>query len=209
MDKNTILKESFTLFRKYGVKSVSMDDIAHRLSISKKTLYTYFENKEDLLLNGIRKIFRKFHEAYQQIAIDDPHPLIALSLFYCSVLKEVARYESAYFYSVNKYSITISAEIETQRNKLISDIVKPLFNKANVLGCLQEDVDIDLFITLNLLMLEERYTQAISTSSKLSMTHIYKQLIVYPIIGICKPECSEQLVIELEGVLKKFQRIRA
>ncbi|HNP18682.1 MAG TPA: TetR/AcrR family transcriptional regulator [Fulvivirga sp.] len=206
MDKITILKESFTLFRKYGVKSVSMDDIAHRLTISKKTLYTYFDNKEDLLLNGIRKIFRKFHEAYEQISTDDPHPLIALSVFYCSVLKEIAHYESAYFYSINKYSITISTEIETQRNKLISDIVKPLFNEANALQCLREGVDLDLFITLNLLMIEERYTQAISMSSKLSMTHVYKQLIVYPIIGICKPECSEQLLTELEVALKKFQR---
>lgn len=44
-----ILKASSTLFRKYGIRSISMDDIAHEMGMSKKTLYQYVENKNDLV----------------------------------------------------------------------------------------------------------------------------------------------------------------
>jgi AcrR family transcriptional regulator len=102
------------MFRQYGVKSVSMDDISHRLAVSKKTLYKYFDNKEDLLLNGISKIFGRIFDEYYLISRSKPHPLAAITLFYYSILKEISRYESVYFYSINKYSETIRSAIEKQ-----------------------------------------------------------------------------------------------
>ena len=47
--KDTILTAVAALFLKYGIRSVSMDDIAHHKGISKKTLYQYFEDKNDLV----------------------------------------------------------------------------------------------------------------------------------------------------------------
>ena len=47
-----ILKKAKELFMKYGFRSITMDDLAHHLSFSKKTLYQYYKDKADL----IRKI---------------------------------------------------------------------------------------------------------------------------------------------------------
>ena len=44
-----ILDGASILYMKYGIKSVTMDDIAHELGISKKTLYLYVTDKEDLV----------------------------------------------------------------------------------------------------------------------------------------------------------------
>ena len=61
MDNEGVQKERFQewvetikkLFYAYGLKNLSMDDLSRSLGISKKTLYTYVKNKEDL----IEKIF--------------------------------------------------------------------------------------------------------------------------------------------------------
>lgn len=45
-----IVQGASELFKKYGVKSISMDDIARHLSISKKTIYQHFEDKDKLVL---------------------------------------------------------------------------------------------------------------------------------------------------------------
>ncbi|MEG2791086.1 MAG: TetR/AcrR family transcriptional regulator [Odoribacter sp.] len=50
MMKEEIVYKAMELFLRYGVKSVSMEDIAKQLCISKKTLYGYFGNKEDILM---------------------------------------------------------------------------------------------------------------------------------------------------------------
>jgi AcrR family transcriptional regulator len=47
--KNHILEAAQALFYRYGIRSVTMDDVARHLSVSKKTLYEYFEDKADLL----------------------------------------------------------------------------------------------------------------------------------------------------------------
>lgn len=48
--KEKILEEAERLFWKYGVRSITMDDIARRLAISKKTIYQHFTDKEDILV---------------------------------------------------------------------------------------------------------------------------------------------------------------
>ena len=52
--KGRILKESIKEFKKNGIKQVKMDDIANNLSISKRTLYEIYPNKEVLLLEGLK-----------------------------------------------------------------------------------------------------------------------------------------------------------
>ena len=47
--KERILIKSEELFMQYGIRSVSMDDIANNLGMSKKTLYQYFADKDELV----------------------------------------------------------------------------------------------------------------------------------------------------------------
>ena len=48
-----IIGAALELFMKYGIKSLTMDDIARRLHISKKTLYLYVDDKKDLVKKGM------------------------------------------------------------------------------------------------------------------------------------------------------------
>lgn len=43
--KEQIMLTAFDLFSEHGIKNVSMDDIAHNASISKRTLYELFEDR--------------------------------------------------------------------------------------------------------------------------------------------------------------------
>ena len=47
--KETIINKATSLFLTLGFKSVTMDDIANDLGMSKKTIYTYFDNKISLV----------------------------------------------------------------------------------------------------------------------------------------------------------------
>jgi AcrR family transcriptional regulator len=47
--REKLLRGAEELFFKYGVRSVSMDDIARHLSVSKKTLYQYFADKDEIV----------------------------------------------------------------------------------------------------------------------------------------------------------------
>ena len=59
--KNDITERAEALFLKYGFRSVTMDDIARELGISKKTLYQHFTNKDDLVETVVKNHIEKEH----------------------------------------------------------------------------------------------------------------------------------------------------
>ncbi|MFW5850749.1 MAG: TetR/AcrR family transcriptional regulator [Bacteroidota bacterium] len=65
--KNLILSQALEIFRKYGIKSVSMDDLSSSMHMSKKTIYKHFKNKEDLIshlfLGYVSEKFQEFQES--------------------------------------------------------------------------------------------------------------------------------------------------
>ena len=67
--KQEILNKTESLFMRYGIKSVTMDDIARELGISKKTLYQYVDNKQpDATLMMSVNVQRKLYPSIAAIA---------------------------------------------------------------------------------------------------------------------------------------------
>jgi len=59
--KESILKKSGEMFLKFGYKSITMDDIANELGISKKTIYKYFKNKVELVDEATDHMHKTMH----------------------------------------------------------------------------------------------------------------------------------------------------
>ena len=55
MTKEQVMTTALDMFSQYGIKSVSMDDIARNTGISKRTIYEFFEDKETLLQEAIKE----------------------------------------------------------------------------------------------------------------------------------------------------------
>lgn len=60
--KQTILRKAGEVFLKYGFKSITMDDIANELAISKKTIYKFFKNKQELVEETVSLVHETMHK---------------------------------------------------------------------------------------------------------------------------------------------------
>jgi len=65
--RDRILSEAFSLFSKYGIRGVTMDQIACELGISKWTLYENFKDKNTLLSEGIEHFRKIMYEEAEEI----------------------------------------------------------------------------------------------------------------------------------------------
>lgn len=65
--KEKIIAKATDMFLKLGFKSVTMDDIAGEMCISKKTIYKYFGNKELLIAEGTKTVHDQIHDGITQI----------------------------------------------------------------------------------------------------------------------------------------------
>lgn len=80
--QDKILKTSLELFFKYGIKRVTMDDIARELGMSKKTIYQFYKEKDDLVSQlckiELDKQLKEF-STLQDEAIDPLHEILLIS----------------------------------------------------------------------------------------------------------------------------------
>lgn len=79
-----ILDYAVTAFEQRGVKAVTMDNIAHHLQISKRTLYQTYANKEALLLACVQRQHAVMHERVTQL-IDEGKNVVEILLSECHI----------------------------------------------------------------------------------------------------------------------------
>ncbi|WP_420578611.1 TetR/AcrR family transcriptional regulator [Ekhidna sp.] len=101
--KEKILSSAEELFIQYGIRSVTMDDVAREASMSKKTLYQYFDNKDGLVsevaLNHFQRETSEFEEIESQ-AKDAIHEILLVSQ---CLRQHVFRMNPSLLYDMQKY----------------------------------------------------------------------------------------------------------
>jgi AcrR family transcriptional regulator len=86
--KDKIIKKATDMFLKLGFKSVTMDDIACEMCISKKTIYKYFSNKEKLIEEGTEVVHQKIHAVMDEVVAQN-HNAIAENFELRKMFKEM------------------------------------------------------------------------------------------------------------------------
>ena len=76
--KDKIIKKATDMFLKLGFKSVTMDDIACEMCISKKTIYKYFSNKEKLIEEGTEVVHQKIHAMMDEVMAQNHNAIAAI-----------------------------------------------------------------------------------------------------------------------------------
>lgn len=101
--KEKILITAINLFHKHGIRSVKMDDIANELKISKRTLYEIYSNKEELLLEVVRRDKQREKRRMDEIGRTGSNVIniiIEISRFR---LEEFSQINPLFFEEIHKY----------------------------------------------------------------------------------------------------------
>ncbi len=75
--RDEIIDLAANMFVSEGIKSVRMDDVAHRAGISKRTLYEMFGDKEELIFLALFHYFQKFETINEAVVVASPNILVA------------------------------------------------------------------------------------------------------------------------------------
>lgn len=103
MIKEQIINTAFDLFSQYGIKSVSMDDVAKAAGISKRTLYESFEDKETLLIEGIDHNSESLGQYLTGLEKEPFNALEVILLFYEEMMKNPRWFNEKFYEDLKKY----------------------------------------------------------------------------------------------------------
>lgn len=101
--KNQIKEKALKCFMQFGFRSVTMDDLAKELGMSKKTLYQNFENKEDLLIEVLESCDETKKSHMEQLSKSAANPVEMVYLVFQYLLNDSDKKNPNYIYDLKKY----------------------------------------------------------------------------------------------------------
>lgn len=102
--KGRIMETALKAFTQQGIRAVKMDAIASELSISKRTLYEIYEDKEHLLFETIKNYDERKRQTLTEYAQQDNHHVIDIILeAYRLKLKEIRSVNPLFYTDILKY----------------------------------------------------------------------------------------------------------
>ena len=140
-----IKQKAHELFMQYGLRSVSMDDIASSLGISKKTIYQYFADKDELVdavvdvefrknegiceydrsnsKNAVHEIFMAMDMVVEMFSSMNPSLVFDMQKYYPKAFQKFHKHKNDYLYNVIRDNIKRGIAEELYRPELNVDII--------------------------------------------------------------------------------------
>ena len=144
--KDKIIKKATDMFLKLGFKSVTMDDIACEMCISKKTIYKYFSNKEKLIEEGTEVVHQKIHSLMDDI-ISKNYNAIAENFEMRKMFKEMFQsFDHSPAYQLKKHYPEIYQKMMANEIEDCSYVFRQNIEKGIAEGLYRPETDIEVAV---------------------------------------------------------------
>lgn len=197
--KQQILERAMDLFMRYGIKSVTMDDLARHLGISKKTLYQYVSNKNDL----IKQIFhikmeleKKIMAEIRENTTDAIDEILKIAAYVINELRELS---PTTVYDLQKYYRETWRQMEALHKKHIYSIIRENLQRGMDQGLYRKNIIPDIITKLYVGKTSLVVDEEIFPSRDYNISDLFREYIYYHIHGIASPKGLALLEKHLES----------
>lgn len=191
--KQQILSQAEALFMRFGIKSVTMDDLAREMGVSKKTLYQFVENKADLINQILLNHVQDETACIEEVVHTGSNALKVMLGIAKFAEQRLGRISPTVVYDLKKYYREGWELIETLHRQHVYAVIKGNIEKGITEGLYREDVSPDIIAKLYvgktfLLVDEDIFPQRDYERGKL-----FREFLMYHLRGIVSPKGAKTL----------------
>jgi AcrR family transcriptional regulator len=180
-----IIQGGEELFLTAGIKSVTMDDIARHLGMSKKTIYQFFKDKNELVIALVK---RKLQEDEDQMCalIKNSDNVIEemINMMKCS--EEIfSRINPIVIHDMQKYHPDAWKHFQNFKAEVIVHTLEELLSKGIQQGYIRPDIDVKIMARMRVNQVEMGFNTGIFPIAEFSTWKVQYQLLEHFNFGIC------------------------
>lgn len=183
--KDKILEGTEALFMKYGIRSVSMDDIARHLAVSKKTLYQHFADKDELVLKVSQVYLRKSTERFNSIASESKNAIEELNRISVCVKHDMEKLNQSMLFDLQKYHPKAWSLWTEHKLKYITEEVCRNLTKGIEEGYFRPELDKRIMGVTRTVLIEAAFNDEIFSRDQFDFVTVQLQLFELFVYGIC------------------------
>ncbi len=151
--KERIQQKAGELFRRYGIRSVTMDEIAGQLGISKKTIYQFYTDKETLVQDIFKDITDQNKQKctyFKDIAENAIHEQYLAGESAQEIFNNM---NTSVLFDLNRFHPNVFAEFEKFKKQFLFNSIKENIVRGIKEGLFRKDINIDIITWLRLEMI--------------------------------------------------------
>jgi len=193
-----IVEKSTELFLNLGFKSVTMDEIASALGVSKKTIYKYFNNKTDLVNAVSNHVFDSISCGIDHICHLNMNPIDELFSIKRFVMEHLKDEKSSPQYQLQKYYPKIFLSLKKKQFEVMQECVIDNLKKGIDLGLYRPNIDLEFISRIyfnGLTGIKDNDMFPLKNYSMKTLLNFYYE---YHLRGICTAKGIKQLENQLE-----------
>lgn len=187
-----ILKTVLGLYSKYGIKSVTMDDVSRELGISKKTLYNFVNDKNELVEKVIDFQCKERMHWMKSLNLDKLPALEEVVQVSKMINKMIGEYSPSFHYDLSKYYIpSYKKMMNTNRESMAQSMLQNL-RKGKKEGYYREEINEEIVVQMHIRNTENLAEIGFYNSEKWTPEIIHRELFTYHMHAILNPKGLEE-----------------
>lgn len=182
--KDKIITESLDLFMNYGLRSVTMDDIAKHLGISKKTIYLHFKDKEEIIMQSTSMYFDSEHKKMDEIEKMAENAVEHLYKLTFWLRERIKNTNTNALYDMKKYYKKAWEKYKDYKHNVIYNSVINNLKRGIKEGLFRDDINPEVLSQLRIGQIELSFNKEIFPEDKFTLVEIHEQLFEHFTYGI-------------------------
>lgn len=183
--QDKILKTSLELFYKFGIKRVTMDDIAKELGMSKKTIYHHFKEKDDLVNTLCDTEMIKHEQIFDELFNESKNPIHEMMLISANMRKMMQHINPIFFLDLQKFHPQALNRFQEFKQNCAFKHIERNINKGIEAGFYRNDIDVEFTAKYRLSQLDMLLFGNYYSFEKISFTKSHELLLDMFVYGIC------------------------
>jgi AcrR family transcriptional regulator len=182
--KDRILTGAWELFMRYGIRSVSMDDVARHLSVSKKTLYHYFADKDEIVTMVATFHIGNNHKQYEDLRCSAKNAIDELVKISVCLKKDFQKMNPSLLFDLHKFHPTAwNAWLSHKQNDIRQSIIRNLTQGIEE-GLYRPEINKEILAAMRLELIEASFNESVFPSSKFNLAEVGLQIFDHFVYGI-------------------------
>ena len=184
MERKEIAKKICALYKSYGIKSITMDDAARHLGISKKTLYQHFSDKTEMVKEAIAREIESKEQSFSKLSDQALNAIEELLVYYKIQIKMILDYKPNFIYDLKKYYPEVYHHYVMIKRQKILESVELNLNKGIKEGYFRKSLDVSIISRLTLMRIEGMIHSGLFTDEEMMSPEVFTEIFYYHVYGI-------------------------
>lgn len=194
-----ILTKVRDLYTRYGIKSVTMDDVSRELGISKKTLYQHVVDKNELVTKVVDMLIEETANSLDCAFSKDLNAIDQLFEVHKHVAIKLREYSPVSDYDLRKYYPDEFRKLSLIRKEKMYQYMLENLKKGKEEGLYREDLSEEIIAKIHVTRMQNTFESDMLTSEEKTSLKVFYEFFIYHIRGIA----SEKGIKLLEEKLSK------